>query len=108
MITGFLTLWVKLRYGVETKIDTNTQMTKAGTTAAAVNAKAAQQAAQLASNKADILVSKLNGDMDDRIRSIVSEHTDHLVTMFKAHSEQDDKNMAEIRRALGELRDRTK
>ena len=58
MIVGFLTLWVKLKYGVakaeeaatkatvvENKLDENTRLTKDGTTAAATAAARAETAA---------------------------------------------------------------
>lgn len=119
MVIGFLTLWIKLRYGVERtealaqktqtveyKIDTNTALTRAGTEAATENAKVAATAANEASRKSDNIAEKLNGVLDDKIRAIVKEHTEPLMAMFRLHVEQDDKNMTEIRQALSNLRDR--
>ena len=121
IIAGFLTLWIKLRYGVlkaeeaatkaqvvETKIDNNTKITKEGVEAAANNAQAAADAANASAAKTDALSEQLNGKLEARITAIVKEYTEPLVVMFRVHSEQDDKNMMEIRRALGELRVRAK
>jgi hypothetical protein len=92
MVVGFLTLWVKLRYGVETKIDDNTRLTQAGAAQASVNAIAAKAAADGAADKADAIAERLNGGLDDKIKAIVREH-----------SMQDDKNMAEINGKLKDL-----
>ena len=106
-VIGFLTLWLKLRYGVtkaeetaekvhtvEKKLDANTVMTAAG-----VNA---------ASTKADAIVEQLNGKLEDRIRSIVKEQLEPIIAMFKIHSDQDDKNTAEIRESIEKLGNRSK
>lgn len=108
LVIGFLTLWVKLKYGVEKaeeaatkaqvvegKIDNNTVITTAASIAAATNADNAAKMAE-----------QLNGKLEERISSIVRRHVDPIVVVLKTHSEQDDKNMSEIRQALGELRDR--
>ena len=66
MVTGFLTLWVKLKYAakkaedVEGKLDSNTRITAAGAAAAAV---AAQDAAATA--------SKLNGGVDKAVAEAI-------------------------------------
>ena len=103
MVVGFLTLWVKMRYG-ESKIDANTELTKVGTTVAAENAMAAADRAAEAKLAAENLSSQFNGVLDKRITKIVKEHIEPLVIAFKAHSEQDDHNMKEIRTALIDLR----
>lgn len=107
-VVGFLTVWLKLRYGVEPKIDTNTEVTKAGTKAAFDNAKVAATAATAAAQKAlateDKITDLLNGQLDIRIRTIVKECFDPLSSAVSAHAEQDEKNMAEIRKALDELK----
>ena len=111
LVVGFLTLWVRLKYGadkVERKIDINTALTKAGTEAAATNAKVAASAATKAADKAEALAVQMNGGLDDRMIAIVKAHTEPLASLMELHSKQDDKNMAEIRLALGELRDQVK
>lgn len=112
MIVGFLTLWVKLRYGVESKITANTELTRAGTATATANAKIAASAASIAAEKAVLtenkITSMLNGELDTRMRGIVKESFDVLNTTFSAHAEQDDKNMKEIRDALSGLIDKIK
>ncbi len=98
MIVGFLTLWVKLRYGVEQataakentdgvkgQIDDNTAVTKAGLVVAATNAQAAVGAATEAHAAVEQmgkqLSKKLNGGIDsaiagavDPIRVALAEH----------------------------------
>lgn len=92
MIVGFLTLWAKLKYGVEKaeeaatkvkavedKIDENTSLTRTATTAAtnaAVNAKTAVQKAQEASTeKLDILhkIEKQTNGAADAMRNLVKD-----------------------------------
>jgi hypothetical protein len=97
---------------VEAKLDTNTKITQEGATAAVTNAKVAASAAVTAATKAaateDRLVGMLNGSLDDRMHSIVKTYFDPLAQQVRAQAEQGEKNMTEIRLALGELRDRTK
>jgi hypothetical protein len=104
--------WLNLR-----KIDRNTELTKVGSEAATKNTRVVVSATNIAIQKADdlsqktdalndTLMEKIYGSLDDRIRTIVREYTDPLALAFQAHAEQDDKNMREIRVALGELRDR--
>lgn len=85
------------------KIDDNTTITKAGTTAATVNAKIAANSANEASDKANALAAQLNGAMDVRISSIVKTHLEPVQSLIKDHIEQDERNMAEIRTALNNL-----
>jgi hypothetical protein len=126
MVVGFLTLWIKLKYGVdkveeaatkvkvvEAKVDDNTALTKAGTKAAATNALTAANtaadakvAAITAANNTQDLISQLNGGLDHKVHATATSHFDTLSAAVQAHAEQDDKNMTEIRQALGELRDR--
>lgn len=112
MVVGFLTLWVKLKYGVEFKIDSNTEITRAGTKVATDNAKIAAVAASAAAQKAtateDKITDMLNGQLDNKIRTIVKECFDPLSNAVSAHAGQDEKNMAEIRKALDELKDSKK
>lgn len=107
LVVGFLTLWVKLKYGadkVERKIDINTALTKAGTEAASTNARVAASAATKAADKAEALAIQMNGGLDDRMIAIVKAHTGPLATLLESHARQDDANMVEIRLALGELK----
>ena len=107
LVVGFLTLWVKLKYGadkVERKIDINTALTKAGTEAASTNARVAASAATKAADKADALAIQMNSGLDDRMIAIVKAHTGPLAALLESHARQDDANMVEIRLALGELK----
>lgn len=117
LVIGFLTLWIKLRHGVdkatealassrivEGKVDSNTELTRSVSHQATQSAKAAEQAA----DRAIEMSERLNGSLDEKIRIVVREYVDPLTALFKAHSEQDERNMVEIRQALNELRDRTK
>lgn len=76
-IVAFLTLWVKLKYGVEktvaveTKLDANTALTKAGTDAAAGAAAKAERKAEEAvlkveavDDKANTIVHQTNGTQE--------------------------------------------
>ena len=107
LICGVVTLWIKLSEN-DRKIEANTVLTMAGTTAATQNAVVAASAANQASEKADVLIEQMNGKLENRIEAIVKTHTEPIASALRAHAEQDDKNMAEIRQALGELRDNTK
>ena len=125
MVMGFLTLWIKLRYGVgkaeeavvkvkavESKIDENTHLTMTGAEKINQNAREAADAASLvardaasaAAMVANELSQLLNGSLDRRMRAIVKEHSEPLLATFKSHAEQDERNMAEIRQALQSLR----
>ena len=107
-VVGFLTLWVKLKYGVEFKIDTNTEMTRAGAKAATDHAKIAATSANAAAQKAtateDKITNMLNGQLDVRIRTVVKECFEPLEIAVQAHAEQDEKNMAEIRATLDQMK----
>ena len=120
-VVGLFTLWLNLKYkvekvenaateaaikakAVEVKIDTNTQLTRDGTAAAETAAKDASVAAKDASNKADTLASRLNGDLDRKIKEIVKAQVEPILKAFCDHNEQDDRHMKEIRAALTELR----
>jgi hypothetical protein len=110
VICGVITLWLKQR-SISAKvdqglaaIDDNTQLTKAGATAATVNTKVAANAAVDASRKADDLAKQFNGALDDRIKGIVKEQTDPLVKSFADHNEQYDRNMKSIQQAIDDLR----
>ena len=117
IIAGVVTLWIKQRHTSD-KLDENTRLTVVGTTKATAAAHEAKQAAKVAADTAATAVDEakaaaqrmekqLNGDLEERIRSVVKGEVGALVAEFHAHAEQDDKNMQEIRKALGELRDRT-
>lgn len=109
MVVGFLTLWVKLRYGtqmaetaaakaavVEGKLDDNTNLTRAGTAAAASNAKAAEQAATEAKSTAETISKKLNGGIESTIEAAIAP----IRAAFIEHAASDERNMAEIRAAM--------
>ncbi len=85
VIAGVVTLWVKLKYGadeaqkkalqVEKKIDQNTEITKAGTSAAAINAKTAATCAAEAKKATESVVmtieKKMNGGVDVAIEAAI-------------------------------------
>lgn len=110
VVIGFLTMWLRLKYNaqqveekskvVEDKIDVNTQITKAGTTAAATNAveaKAAAAAAKTAAEKAAERVEQgINGSVDAAIEASIKPLRD----AFQDHVLQDEANMTEIRQSL--------
>lgn len=121
IIVGFLTLWIKIRYGVEKaeeaavqtqivekKLDNNTAITKEGQQIAAIAVKAAAATASNAAQKAEALSQQLNGKLDTKITTVVKEYITPIVAMIKEHSTQDEKNMEEIRKALAELKARSK
>ena len=103
MVVGFLTLWLKLRYGVESKIDTNTLLTKQGAAAATEHAKVASEAASSAMIAAETLNRSLNGELDIRIKNVVSAAVSPLADALRIHAAQDEKNMVEIRDILRSL-----
>ncbi len=121
MVVGFLTLWIKLKFGaeqaeeakkkaerVEKKIDDNTTITRAGTTQASANAMLAANTAheakvateQMAAN----MSKKLNGGIDGAIEAALKPLQDAMTD----HALQDEMNMKEIRAALGELNKKTR
>ena len=120
-VVGLFALWLNLKYkvekvenaateaavkakAVEVKIDNNTQLTREGTAAAETAAKDASVAAKDASVKADTLANRLNGELDRKISAIVKEQIGPVLKQLIEHSEQDDRNMKEIRAALAELK----
>lgn len=115
LIIGFLTLWIKLRYGVEhkaneieKKVEENTAVTKESQVQAIRSAKSAVVAATQAAERTDAIAQQLNGKLDEKIMAIVKLHLEPVYAMIKAHIEQDDKNMREIRQTITELRDLVK
>lgn len=101
MLIGFLTLWVKLKYGadkadeaakkagdVEKKVDDNTEITKVGTDRAAHNAAVAATVAADARAVSEVINQKLNGGIDAAVNSVGDE--------LKKHADRDEKYMAEI------------
>lgn len=111
LVTGFLTLWVKLKYelaaksaAVEKKIDTNTVITRAGTAAAATHAKAAASAVSEVKETAEVINRKLNGGLDSAIETSIAP----LRSKLDDHIRQDEECMYEIRATLNDLRERLK
>ena len=85
MVIGFLTLWVKLRYGVEQKLDHNTAITQEGAEAAATSARAAETSAKRVAETAsdakttmDSISRRLNGGIDTAISEAVDPVKAHL------------------------------
>lgn len=124
LIIGFLTLWVKLKYGVEKaeetvkktealaqktesvaiKIDANTEATLAGNQAAATNARhaatAASHAATVVAEVKESINKKLNGGMDHAIDAAIKPIRDALAD----HIVQYETDMKDIRSTLEVLR----
>lgn len=86
-LVGFLTLWLKLKYGadkaaeavvkaaeVEKKIDANTVITEEGARVAADSAKEAVQTAKEAKVATESIANKLNGALEAKIHSAVEDH----------------------------------
>lgn len=110
MIVGFLTLWVKLRYGVEKtveaneKIEHNTDITKKASAVAVINAKEAADTAKSAKEATEQMAMKLNGKLDDKITETVKAHIAPIADALLAHIKQDEDNMEEIRKSFDELK----
>ena len=116
MVIGFLTLWIKLKYGVdkaneaavnakvvEAKIDTNTAITKSAASASITNAKIAADAASKAKVATEDIARQLNGALDEKITNIVENQIKSLVSMIDSHAQQDEDNMKEIMTAISKL-----
>jgi hypothetical protein len=109
MVIGFLTLWVKLKYGVdkvqkvEDKLDDNTKVTKDGNVAAESHAKAAVTAAENAATKAETLSSQLNGKLEERMGALIKQQLEPIVDMLKDHVVKDETSFAEVNEHLGKL-----
>ncbi len=116
MIVGFLTLWIKLKYGaeqaekaklkaemVERKIDENTSITKSGTEAAAKSANAAAVTAVKAKSAADAIAqdlkTKLNGGVDLAIESNIKPIRDAL----QDHIMRYESDMKSVQLSLKEI-----
>lgn len=98
LVVGFLTLWVKLKYGV-TKLE---EAAKTG----AENKLAVAENTQLTrrnTSAVDNVASQLNGALDDKVTRIIKDHTEPLVKAFEAHNRQDQANMDRIETAIKEL-----
>ena len=121
IVVGFLTLWLKLRYGegktealakkaevVENKIDNNTLLTKAAGTAAVQNAHnaavAANETKEATQNIADTISKKLNGGLDHAIETVIKPIREAL----QEHVEHNNRNMNELRAALEDLKRRVR
>lgn len=77
-VVGFLTLWIKLRYGVEEKtktidekIDNNTTITMQASSTAILNSKTAVAAAVDTTAAVDRIDRKLNGGIDAAIMQAI-------------------------------------
>lgn len=109
LFVGFLTLYVKIKYGtdkvkdLEDKVDDNTVLTKEGTITAARNANIAVAAANRASDKTDAIAKQLNGTLEEKITTIVRQHTEPILLAIAEHSKQDEQNMREVRQAIDTL-----
>lgn len=110
MVIGFLTLWLKLRYGVEEKaktvekkLDQNTQITRAGQVVATTSAQIAVEAATDVKSATEAMSRtmerKLNGGIDSAIQNTIEP----MQRMMREHSAVDEKNMQEVNKKIEEL-----
>lgn len=106
VVVGFLSMWIKLRYGVESKIDNNTEITRTNAKQAVDAATTVATKADAIAEKTDAIAEKINGGLERKIEAIVKLYVGPITAAMAAHSEQDDRNVQEIKKALGELRDR--
>ncbi len=106
-IVTILTLWLKQNYEskqnkknlevaagkVEAKVDKNTELTEAGTSAAAEHAKDAADVAK------DVR-KRINGGLDHAIAIGVDKGIEPLRREVREHAAQDERNMQEIRDSI--------
>lgn len=86
----------------EAKIDKNTEITKAGSAAAVVNAKAAVEVASSVEGKVDGLAKQMNGALEEKIKAIVKAEVKMVHDLIESHTKQDETNMLEIRSYMSE------
>lgn len=106
---GFLTLWIKLKYGVQKVEDANTKID-----AAAVQVQANTDLTTKTKDMAETVNRKLNGGLDNAVHVIITgavgslrdellQKIDANTTIIESHMIDDEHNMAEIREALVKL-----
>lgn len=111
-IITFLTLWIKLKYGVEKveetatkakvvedKIDHNTEITKQGTNQAVESAKEAVHAANNAKETVDDINRRLNGGLEKAISLLLYPIQQALME----HITQDTKDITDLKAAMKEF-----
>lgn len=120
MLTGFFTLWIKLKYNVKeaakevgskvddvnTKVDHNTEITKQGAKEAVNNAKEAAGVAKEAKEAAKEMSKKLNGGIDTAIEAAIKPIRDALTDIavkFDEHVAADNRNLEWVRKSLDDL-----
>lgn len=84
-VIGFVTLWVKLRYGqnrTDAKLESNARLTTAGTARADAAVEHAREAASCAQEASAGIASKLNGGIDDSISKAVAPLKDELQAQY--------------------------
>lgn len=106
-IVTILTLWLKLKYStasVEEKVDANTEITQRSAAEAKHTAKVAAdratEAKAVAHDIKESLNEKLNGGIDEAVRSAVNP----VKVMLEAHVQKDSDDFAEIKDKVEELR----
>lgn len=98
IVTGIVTvvtLWIRLKYGVDRvadKVDVNTDITQKVGAAAVANARAAVETAADAKEAAQSIDKKLNGGID----AALSQAVGRMQASLDKHALQDEKNLAEI------------
>ena len=83
LIIGFFTMLIKLKYAKEA-VDANTELTKAGTEAAASNAKEAAVAASSVVLTTDSINKKLNGGLHSTINEAIQPELKTIQDKFDA------------------------
>ena len=89
---------------VVNKIEENTTITRAGATAAVASARVAANCAAEAKTASEDLSRQFNGALDERITKIVQTYFEPLRDEVKAHAAADEKNMAELRATLSDIK----
>lgn len=86
---------------INDNINHNTDVTKIGTNAAADHAMTATEVGKETKTAIEDVKKQLNGALDGRIADIVKRHFDPLAETVRAHADQDEKSIAEVKAAIG-------
>lgn len=106
LVVGFLTLWARLRYGVQEvgeKVDDNTRITRAGTTAAATNAAAATAAATQARRTTEAIAQNIERKLNGGIDAAVAEAVAPIRQVIEEHARADEETTKAVESRLAAL-----
>lgn len=92
-LATIVVVWLRLRYGVEAKVEHNTKITRRGTRETRSN-----------SMKVDDMSKKLNGGIDDAITKAVKP----LEETLKEHAAADERNVQEVNLKIEAFKDYVK